>query len=145
MNLDLAEPLRSSLITATGISDQLSKWKKEPAVFTRRPAPADSAFPQIIINPAAAISDQDYLNRQLPIVSRDICIYGKQPEDTRIVDAIAYQVRDFFHRNRWAIVPDGYDVIQIIARGPFPGPTDSQTTIGRIVGLTIQLRRQTND
>lgn len=140
-NLDIAAPLRTALISVAEISGPLALWNNEPAVFTRRPVPADASFPMIVINPAAAITDQDYLDRQLPIVMRDIGIYGRQPDDVRIVDAISYAIRDHFHRNRWAITPDGFGVIQIIARGPFPGPTDSATTIGRIVGLTIQLRR----
>ncbi len=143
MSLDLAPQLRDALIAASPISSELAIYIGEPAIFTRRPLPADAPFPLMVINPAAAIGDQDYLNSLLPVVMRDIAIYGNQPGDYRLVERLAYLTRDLFHRNKWAIAPDGYDVIQIVAKGPIPGATDDQTTVGRVVGLTVQLRRQT--
>lgn len=142
-NLNIGAPIRTALITEPTIGPLLSIWNGEPAVFTRRPLPADaSGSPYIMVNPAAAIGDQDFINQQLPIVMRDVAVYGDQPKHYRLVEDIAYAVREFFHRNKWAITPEGYDVIQIYARGPIPGATDSQTTVGRLVGLTVQLRRQ---
>lgn len=141
MNLDLAAPLRAALLAASGISSRLATYSGEPAIFTRRPLPADATYPLIMINPAAGIGDQDYLNNPMPIVMRDVAVYGNQPGDYRAVESMAYDMRELFHRNRWAITPDGYDVVQIVANGPHIGATDDQTTVGRVVGLTIQLRR----
>lgn len=142
MSLDIAPPLRTAIMAATAISSKLALYAGEPGIFTRRPLPGDAIYPLILINPAAAIGDQDYLNNQLPIVFRDVAVYGNQPDDYRLIEEIAYAIRDLFHRNKWAITPDGYDVIQIVAKGPIPGATDDQTTVGRVVGLTVQLRRQ---
>jgi hypothetical protein len=142
VTLDLAIALRSALIGQSAIADDLALFNGEPAIFTRRPLPDKAPYPLCMINPAAAIGDQDYLNSALPIVMRDVAFYGEQPKDYRLIERLSYLARDFFHRNKWAIVPDGYDVIQITAKGPIPGATDDQTTVGRLVSLTIQLRRQ---
>ncbi len=142
MSLDLGPSLRTALIEATGIGDALDQWNGEPAVFTRRPVPADAPNRMIIVNPDSAIGDADGLTSPRPVVLRDIAVYGNQPDDYRIVEAIGYAIRELFHRNKWAITPEGYDVINIIARGPIPGPTDDDSTVARIVGLTISLRRQ---
>ncbi len=142
MTLDVAAALRTAIMAQTAISDQLAEHDGEPGIYTRRPLPENAPYPLCLINPAAAIGDQDYLNSDLPVVMRDVAFYGEQPKHYRIVEALGYLARDFFHRNKWAIAPAGYDVIQVTAKGPIPGATDDQTTIGRVVALTIQLRRQ---
>lgn len=143
MSLDIAPALRDALCAAGTISPSLGQWKGEPSVHTKRPTPPDAEYPLIVINPPAAISDEDFLNSDHPIVIRDIAVYGRQPTQLRVVDEIGFAVRALFHRQKWAITPEGYDVIGIVASGPIPGPTDDDETVARIVGLTIKLRRQT--
>lgn len=142
VTLDLAVPLRAALIEAVTIGPQLAQYVGEPAVFTRRPVPADATMPFALINPPAAIGDADYLNEDMPIVMRDVIFYGAQPADFVLIEELGYAARLLFHRQKWAITPEGYDVVSIVARGPIPGPTDDKSTVARVVGLTIQLRRQ---
>lgn len=142
MTLNMAAPLRLALAAAPLAAD-LSQYGGEPAVFTRRPVPQGATYPHIIISPDVAIGDQDGLTSPRPVVLRDIAIYGLQPDQYRLVEQLGYAVRALFHRQKWAITPEGYDVIDIVARGPTPGPTDDDTTVARIVGLTIRLRSQT--
>lgn len=142
MSLDLAPALRDALATAPGIADVLDQYLGEPAVFTRRPVPSGAPELMILINPDTAIGDQDALTSDRPVIMRDIAIYGRQPDDYRAVEALGYAVRALFHRQRRAITPGGFDVIDIVAHGPTPGPTDNDKTVARVVGLTIRLRRQ---
>lgn len=147
MSLDLAPALRDALIDATDISSQLSEWRGEPAVFTRRPVPADAVFPFCIVNPDSFITDQDGLTSPRPVVGRDIAFYGRKgppgdaSDQTRIVEAMAYLARDLFHREKFSVQPTGFSVIDVVATGPVPAPVDDEATIGRLVSLTIRLRR----
>lgn len=141
MSLDLATDLRDALVDDATIGPLLPQYLGEPAVATRRPVPADFPALCIIVNPDSGITDQDFLNTQMPIVVRNIAVYGNQPDDYRTVEQLAYAVRELFHRQKWAIRPNGYQVLDIVASGPLPAPNDDETTVGRIVGLTISLRR----
>lgn len=148
-DLDLAGPLRTALIEAGAIAADLSKWEGEPSVFTRRPVPPDALDPMIIVNPPAAISDDDGLTSERPIVLVDIAIYGKKapPKDTsdqtRIVERLSLRVRALFHRQKFSVRPEGFSVIGITAAGPINAPVDDEETVGRLVSLTIRLRRNT--
>jgi hypothetical protein len=143
----MGPPIRAALIGEASIADQLSKWKDAPAVFTRRPVPDEATYPLAIVNPDAAISDDDALNSERPIVVRDIVFYGRKApagdplDQTRIVEALGFRARALFHRQKFSVRPAGFSVIGIVAAGPFPAPVDDEGTVGRLVSLTIRLRR----
>lgn len=147
-DLDLGPPIRAALLEAENIAGELGLYKEKPAIFTRRPVPEEASDPIIIINPDAAISDEDALNSERPIVMRDIAIYGVKaapadPADqSRLVEALGYRVRKLFHRQKFSIRPEGFSVIEIIATGPIVAPVDDEATVGRIVSLTVRLRRE---
>ena len=141
MSLDLAPALRDALIDAPTIYPSLASWQGEPAVHTRRPVPPDSGYPMIVVSPDVAITDEDGLNSDRPVVVRDILIYGQQPAHYRTVESLGYAVRGLFHRARNSLSPAGYHVIDVRAQGPFPAPTDDENTVARAVSLTIRLRR----
>lgn len=144
MTLDLNIPLREALMEYEPISGQLSQWNGEPAIFTIEPTPSDAQYPFILIRPPFGIGDEDGLRSDRPIVQRDISVYGRKGarrDEYRAVDAMGYELREYFHRNKWAISPEGYDVVDIEVSGPIPGPTDDMKTVARLVGLTIRLRR----
>jgi hypothetical protein len=146
VSLDLLPALRDSVIDAIGTS--LPQWRGEPAVFTRRPIPEDAPSIVAIVNPPVSIGDADGLTSDRPIVVHDIAIYGDKgtpgtpQDDTRAVDAMAFQIRDHFHRQKFSVQPVGFYAIDVQARGPIPAPVDDDATVGRIVTLTIRLRRQ---
>lgn len=149
MSIDLFEPLRDSvmeLITADNL--KIGDWKGEPAVFTRRPLPDDAPDLCVLINPPAGVTDFDALNSQRPIVVHDIGVYGRKAapgstdDQTREVEKFGFALRSHFHRNRFSVRPDGIHVIDVQARGPYPAPTDDEAEVGRMVTLTIRLRRE---
>lgn len=139
--IDLAVPLRAALIADAELVDLLATFKAEPAVFTRRPIPEDVLFPVVVVSPDIAVTDQDFVNGIVPVIVRDIAVYGRNDTaaDYRVVEAAAYRVRDIFHRNRAAITASGWHVIDIVATGPVPAPTDDDRLTGRVVSLTIRL------
>jgi hypothetical protein len=146
MSLDLGPSIRTALIEATAISEKLTLWKNEPSIHTRRPVPADVEYPFALVDAPAAIGDADGLTSDRPIVNCDVKVYGRQGgrvDQYRLVEQLGFAIRDLFHRKKWAISPEGYQVVDIVASGPIPGPTDDEKTVARMVGLTIRLRRTT--
>lgn len=148
MSLDnVTVAIRTALIEGAGIGDQLSEFNGEPAIFTRRPIPGNAPVKHCIVNPPTAVGDNDGLNSPRPYVMIDIAFYGKkgQPgssnDQTREVEAMAFASYVLFHRERFSVQPDGFSVTSIVATGPVVAPVDDQATVGRVVTLTIQLRR----
>lgn len=148
MNTEMLPALRSGIIAVPGLPVLLSEWKGEPAVFTRRPVPAEAEPIYIMVGSDVIGDNADGLNSDRPIVTHDIGVYGRKgaagdsSDQTRLVDQIAGMLRVNFHRQRFSVQPAGFHVIGIVARGPFPAPVDDDSTVGRILSLTVSLRRQ---
>lgn len=142
MSIDLAPCLRASLKAAAPIASQLGVWNGDPAIYTRRPVPGDAPAPFVLINPDAAITDQDGTNAPRPIIQRDILIVGNQPKDYRVVEALGYTMREHFHRKPQSIIaPEGYHCVLIIVSGPTPAPVDDPTQVARAIHLTVWLSK----
>lgn len=140
MSLDFAPAIYSAIVNEVSISGLLSEYNGGPAVFTRVPVPTDAVPPFIVIFPDASISDDDGINSDRPSLIRDITVYGDQPDQYRDVEQIAYSIRGLFHRERLSIIQADYDIIRIVATGPFPAPTDDESTVARRVSLDILTR-----
>lgn len=140
----LAAPLRAALIANTTITGALIAYNSSFPIFTTRPAPVDAPFPLIMVSPDLAIADDDGINDFRPVQEVDISVFGKNDLASKVitVEDIAREVREMFHRQRAAITVSGWHVIQIVCRGPRPGPTDDENEIARIVSLSVQLARQ---
>lgn len=156
MSLDLGPALRAAILSqqnpalqalAASIVARLDQYQGGGAVFAFRPVPEDAGNRIILINPDAALTDEDGLTSDRPVVVRDIAIYGRKgtpgdpADDSPLVEALGYDVRLLFHRQKFAVQPEGYSVIEITATGPVPAPVDDDGEIGRVVSLTIRLRR----
>lgn len=140
MSLDLGAPIRTALLDEPTIEGLLSEYQGVAGIFTRRPAPDGALYPLIIVNPDASLTDRDGLTSDRPLIIKDVIVYGRQPDDYRLVESIGYSIRTLFHRTRFSIDVDGYDVVEIVASGPRIAPTDDDSTVARVVTLTIQLR-----
>ena len=142
-DLDLAAPLKAAIQTNAELVALLGTYLDGPAVFTARPVPEDAPYPMIIVNPTSGIGNGDYLTTRLPIVLRDIAVYGEQPDQYRAVEKIGFMLRQQFHRplqpNAAVEIP-GFSIIDIVARGPIPAPADDAQHVGRMVLLTFRLR-----
>jgi hypothetical protein len=145
--LDMLAAFRDAVMAESTVAGLLETWQGEPAVFTRRPLPADAPDLCVLINPAAATTDADGLTSRRPIVTHDIAIYGRKgmpgsaEDQTRAVERIAGLLQLHFHRNRFSVQPDGFSVIGVRVGGPMPAPVDDEQTVGRIISVTVRLRR----
>lgn len=138
---NLAVPLRTAIVGDSGITSLLGTWNSEPAVFTRRPVPENATYPMVVVSPDIGVADEDYLVEKMPVIDRDISIYGSNetPAQYRVVEVLAYALRELFHRNRLAITVAGWRVMDIRARGPSPAPAEDLNKIGRVLMLRIRL------
>jgi len=141
---DLSEPIRTALLEAVAISSGLGVWQGDPAVFTRVPVPADAPYPMSVVSADVAITDDDYLNSEMPIVVRDVLFIGQLgapgADHYRVVEDMARQARALFHNKRFAISVPGFHVRDLRCSGPIPGPTDTVDEVSRVVTLVAQLQ-----
>lgn len=141
LNLALPAALRTAIIENEPIVALLGRWKREPSVHTRRPAPEGADYPMVIIPPEnAAASDQDGLRSKRPVLQRDVLVYGDNLGSTREVDEAADLIFALLHRQKWALSIEGFRVIDIVARRPSAAPTSDEKKVGRVIPLTIRLQ-----
>jgi hypothetical protein len=138
--VDLSQPLYAALTGVSDGIDGLATYHGSPAVFTRRPVPIDCGFPLIITAGYVTYSDQDFIADEMADLVRDIGIFGNKPDHYRLVEQIAFDVRDLFHRNRESLTVPGWHVVDIRCKGPVEINDDDQV-IGRNVSLQIRLTR----
>lgn len=138
--------IRQAIIGNTVISDDLSVWNGEPAVFTRQPVPTDAEGIMIVIPESLAVTDQDFLTSEMPVITQDVLVYGDKgapgssEDQTRTVEAIGQALRTMFHRKRFALGNTPFHVVDIRVSGPGSAPTDDDSTIGRMVTLTMRIQ-----
>lgn len=144
--VDILPDLRSRILDEAAIADQLETWNGYPAVFTRRPVP-DCGYPLIIINQPTNAVDFDALNASRLELGIPIVAYGQkgpagsENDQTREIDAMGWNLRTLFHRQKFDIESDDYRIIDVRATGPIPAPTDDDVTVARAVSLRIRLGR----
>jgi len=139
-DVDVGPAILAALQTNPAITDLLSIWTGEPAIFNRRPPPDDAEYPLAMISPDITIGDQDFLKTRIPVVRRDITIFGEQPDQYRAVETAARKIRTQFHRVRSSLVVEGFSIVDIVVSGPRAAPADDQKLVARACLLTIKLR-----
>lgn len=138
---DLSAPVYAAITGNTAIAAALSTYEGAPAAFTRRPVKSDVPYPMLVSAGDIVRTDQDFINSPLIVITRDISIFCQNdtPTHSRAVDALALLVRDLFHRQRQSLSVSGWKVLDIVCKGPFAGPVDDDTTVHRIVEMTVRL------
>lgn len=144
----LDAPIRLGLIADAEITSYLGLHDGAPCVFTRRPVPSEAPYNMIIIGPNISVTNEDSLNGRRPVVVRDVIAYGWQTVQDgpigagyRRIEELGYLLQRFFHRRK-PITVTGYHVIDIVASGPIPAPTDDEKLVGRAVTLTVRLQER---
>jgi hypothetical protein len=141
--VNTARAILDRLRSDTEVMGLVAQWRGGPSIHTRRPVPSDATYPMLVVAPEAAISDEDGLTNDRPVIVRDVVAYGHQPDQLRDVERLGYAVRRLFHRvDRHLFPVSGYNVLDVVAQGPTSAPTDDETKAGRRVQLTIRLHRQ---
>ncbi len=139
---DLSQPLRNAILSNAVINSMLPVYLDAPTVFTRRPAPPDAPYPMIMVSTDLTRTDQDGINDQRPILTRDIIVYGQNDTNDHYRDAevLANIVYDIFHHNHQVIVVDsGWSVVNSYCTGPRPAPADDDQHVGRAVTVVTEL------
>lgn len=145
---DLSVPYRAAIIAASAITSELAAYQDTYPVFTRVPVPSDAAYPLIVVSAQFQSGEEDGLRNVRPSVDRDIMVYGVSSADPaldqyRKVERIAFAVHALFHRQRAAIAVPGWEVVDLVATGPAPAPTDDEQTVGRRVTVRARLAKKT--
>lgn len=139
--VDVLPAVYAAITGNSSITALLGTWNTNTSVFTKRPVPERASYPMIIINPPFSITNpEDALVERRPLISLDIAVYGEQEKHYRDVDAVAFLIRNQFHRIRTALTVSGYVVYEIVTTGPIPAPADDEEHIGRAVTLNIKLQ-----
>lgn len=153
-DVDLSEPLRTSLMGVSAITDPLGSYVGEPSIHTRMPVPESAEFPMIVISSDIILSNMDALTTFRPVIMRDIAVSGPivrtiengiERDGYRDVEDVAYAVFDHFHRRRDAVqayVPANIHVIDVVASGPIAVPAGDDRMVRRVVTLTVRLNRR---
>lgn len=139
--MNIHAPIRTWLLDQTDICALLGDWEGDTAVHTRRPVPAKTGTPFVLIpSTNAAAGSRDGLTSPRPIIIRDLFVYGLLNDDLRNVDKAAEMISTRLHRNRFALSIEGWRVIDIDANRPIPAPSDSDDSVGRLISLRITLQ-----
>lgn len=141
--LEVLGPIRVSLLTNSDLIAGLATWKGHPAVFTERPVPEGARYPMVVVGPIANRSGlDDGINDHRPELTVDITVYGDKPGGNELVDTLAEIIFAHFHRARNLVVSN-YQLVQIMAMGPFAAPADDEAGAARTVSINIGLRAGT--
>lgn len=145
--IDLAPNIRAFIIADSTLTNSLSTYKSEKAVFTRRPVPPDAEYPMIVISSPIAQTESDYLDRLYRGTTYDIAVYGLNDTPANYVkcEEIAFLLQDKFARisNYEFTMPTGYHLSQAVATGPTPFPTDDENQVARGVTVTFNILKET--
>jgi hypothetical protein len=135
--MNLAPAIRTALLNEASIAENISIWNGAPSIHTRRPIPSNVEFPLIVISPDISFTDRDFIANKKNHVLRDVTVVGQQPDHYRLIEQLAYNIRELFHRNRFSLIIPDWEIYQIIAFGPIPAPTDDESMVARLVTLNI--------
>ena len=138
---DLSAPVFAALTGNTAIAVALPTYAGAKTVFTARPVPKDATYPMIVTAGDVVRTDQDFVDSPFVVVTRDISIFGQNdtPTHVRAVESLALMVRDLFHRERASLSVSGWQVVDIVCKGPIVGPVDDDTSVHRLVSMTVRL------
>lgn len=141
MELDVLNPILDTIQSNTSITNDIADWKDTKSIHTRIPIPSKAPYPLITIGPVVSKTDIDGINDFRPVVIVDIAAFGEQEREFRLINLVAEKIHQLFHRQKSALIVDGYSVIEIIATGPIPAIGEDESYIGRRVSLTITLKK----
>lgn len=144
---DLSAPIRTALVGASGITDEMDAYKSSYPIFTKMPVPDDAPTMLVLVSSGFSVAENDGLTDERPVLQRDVMFYGRRSTDPdqdqyRAVERMAFAAHALFHRQRLAITVSGWSVIDVTVTGPAPAPVDDEQTVGRMISLTVSLAKQ---
>lgn len=141
--INLSDNIRSFLIVDSTLTSELSTFNNEKAIFTRRPIPTGADYPFIIISPQISSTESDFIDKLQRNQTYDIGVYAQNdtPENYRACERVAFQIQEKLARlqSHEFQVDSGWSLIQAVATGPIPFPTDDLNKVARGVTVTFNL------
>lgn len=129
----LTQALYDKLADDGTLTDLLSTYHGEPAIFTTEPAPGDAEMPYIVTAGEVAQEPFDTKTTEGRIPTRDVRCYAPAGGSAITVEEIAGRVRALLHRQAMSI--DGYTWVMSECSGPIAA--DEQDAYGRIVTVRM--------
>jgi hypothetical protein len=131
----IIKTLYEHLVADTTLTDMLSTYNGEPAIFTATP-PGDADLPYIIIGPIIAQSPADTKTTRGQFYRVDVRCYTDATGNSLPVDEIAERARLVLHRQE--IFTEEFNWVFTICDGPIS--SDEDDAYGRL--LTPQITVQ---
>jgi len=146
--IDLSLAIRSLILATPALATLIPSYQNSRQVFTRRPAPVDSAGIIVMVTPQVGGGvDSDYLRNWQREVTYDIACYGPNdtPANYRKVEQVSFALSNTFHRldKRLFQMPDNWTLTRAKCFGPMPAPTDDQKIVGRMVTVQFLVTQNT--
>ena len=132
----IIQTLYDHLVADTTLTNLLSTYEGEPAIFTIPDPPGDADLPYIVIGPIVAQSPADTKTTRGQFYRVDVRCYTENTGDAAPVDEIAERARIVLHRQE--IFTTEFDWVFTICDGPIS--SDEDDAYGRL--LTPQITVQ---
>lgn len=137
--MDLPAAFYSALTGDSTVTGYLGTYAASPCIFTKVPVPSDAPYPMLVVMPPASVTDFDFLTTKNLRVIQDLIVYGRQDDDYRDVESLAWYLRTMFARDKDAVTLTDWSVLDIQVVGPSPAPVSDMQNVARRVELTLQL------
>lgn len=142
----IVEAIRNRLLRDSIVTNRLTDYEDEAAVFTQVPPPPDFDIKQdwpYVICEGVATDDTESTGSGKNMVGRDvnvdIRVYQHEKGSASELRDLAEYIWKLFHRKKLPVT--NYDTMRTTANGPLPAPTETDYMRGRIITLTITLSR----
>ncbi len=140
---DITIPVRDALLAAVAVTSLLPAYLGSYPVFTRRPVPADTPYPCLLVSQDIVLNDRDGINDYRPFILRDIAVYhtNEAAANYRLTMQIALAVWRTFNERRYSITVPDWDVVDVTALAPVSFDVEASKIAGRVVQLQVLVAR----
>lgn len=129
----IADKLRADA-TVVGL---IGKIDGAPNIIFKRPAPAASTWPVVIVGPVISDVNADAISSVGRQIAVDISVKGRGENCDAAADA-AERIRNVLHRSK--VVLAGWQTVIIICSGPVDTPAEANE-VSRVVTVNVRLHQ----
>jgi hypothetical protein len=136
---DVTQAIYDVLLASSNITSLLPAYRNSFPIFTRRPIPADSPYPCIVISQDITLTDEDGINDYRPRILRDVVAYNLNdtPARTRAIHTLGFALWYVFSRPDVNLaVGGGWSIADLTVMRAVEVIADDRT-VGRAVQLSI--------
>jgi len=126
------------------LTNMLSTFKTNPAIFTGNRVPEKAQFPYVHIPGELAdpaLNEMDTKNKQGRVLTREVRCFNSNPFGSDVVESIADRVHDLLHERPGELTISGWQVVIIQVSGPVGLPTEEDDASGRSLSVEVQIQK----